>query len=377
MLEKISAPIQYLAIREPDQALAWDEFLKRECPNVHIEQTTSWGKFRQLYGWNPNWAWASRGTQILGGALILTRRIGPFATIGYVERGPVWDPAEPEAPRLAIEAVRQAGRRLRISYLAMSLPYDGEEIEPLLKTRKFRLKPGQWPPTGVGRATLIIDLRKDLDTLFGEMSMTKRQNIRRGLRKHVQVRSGGAEDAETMRKLMWLGCKRRGIKPAPPQKDYFDNLWQMLGPSGAVRFFIAEINGEPVSAACALLCSGSMQLWRVGWSGKHDGCDPNDVLHWEMMKWAKEHGFQQFDFLHIRPDHARAILRGEKVKDSYSGVTDYKLAFGGQLRVLPELYYFSFQPVVQMALEFVGERFINTNRGPKLLNVAARRWSPG
>jgi lipid II:glycine glycyltransferase (peptidoglycan interpeptide bridge formation enzyme) len=120
-----------------------------------------------------------------------------------------------------------------------------------------------------------------------------------------------------------------------------------------------------------------MQLWRVGWSGKHDGCDPNDVLHWEMIKWAKENGFQQFDFLHIRPDHARAILRGEKVKDSYSGVTDYKLAFGGQLRVLPELYYFSFQPAVQMALESVGERFIKTDRGPKLLNKTLGSGSVG
>lgn len=353
------------------EAIAWDRFLG-ERPDIHTEQTTVWGRLRGNYGWRPTWVWAKRGGKICGGAMILTRPLGPFATIGYVERGPVWNRHDPQSLGLSTEAVCRFARSRSLTYLVVAPPYDGEEISATLQAMHFHRKPESLPPTGVGRATLLIDLQPDLDMILASMSMTKRQNIRRGLRKGVKVRIGNGEDVETVRMLMWQSCQRRGIAPSPPQKDYFDKLWRLLGPTGGVKFLIAEVLGEPVSAACVLLSRSSMQLWRVGWSGKHDDCDPNDVLHWEAIKWAKENGYSQFDFMHIRPDHAHAILSGYQVRDSYSGVTDYKMGFGGQLRLLPELYYRSFHPIVQSVLRLGGARALGSEASAKLISRIAR-----
>jgi lipid II:glycine glycyltransferase (peptidoglycan interpeptide bridge formation enzyme) len=243
----------------------------------------------------------------------------------------------------------------------------------LLRSRNFRVKPERLPPTGVGKATLLIDLQPDLDTILAGMSMTKRQNIRRGLRKGVKVRIGDGADAETVRRLMWRSCQRRGLSPAPPQKDFFENLWRALGPAGGVKFFIAEVNSEPTSVACVMLSGSTMHLWRVGWSGRYDEYDPNDVLHWETIKWAKEHGCREFDFMHIRPDHAKAIVQGTKIKDSYSGVTDFKMGFGGQLRLLPELYYRSYNPIIHSALGLGAEQLIDSSRGIRLLRSVSQK----
>src|SRR2546425_12968898 len=82
----------------------WDAFVSSH-PGAHYEQTSAWGKLKHIYGWRPSWIWVSRGTQILGGAMILTRRVGRFVTIGYVLRGPVWTESEPESMHLATNAL--------------------------------------------------------------------------------------------------------------------------------------------------------------------------------------------------------------------------------------------------------------------------------
>jgi lipid II:glycine glycyltransferase (peptidoglycan interpeptide bridge formation enzyme) len=367
-LKSKASDIEFFACYAPEQAAAWDDFVATRCPHAHVEQMSGWSRLKQAYGAESAWVWVRRGSQVLGGAVVQTRRIGGLARIGYVERGPVWDPAEFDSCELAIEAVYRFARSHHLAYLVVAPPYDCHELIPLLESRDFWVKPERLPPTGVGRATLLVDLRQDLDTILSRMSMTKRQNIRRGLRKGVRVRCGDASDAETVRRLMWQACERRGIRPAPPQEDYFETMWRVLGTTGRLRFFIAEVNGEPVSVACALMCSGAMRVWRVGWSEKNDRFDANDVLHWEMMKCAKELGCREFDFLHIRPDHAHAILRGDEINDSYSGVTRYKIAFGGRLHILPELYYRSFHPAIQMALSLGATQIIHSRLGTRLLN---------
>lgn len=373
MEKQIADQVVVVIRHKTEEAQIWDRFVK-QCPEGHIEQTNAWAQLRQCYGWKPIWLWVMRGERILGGAMILTRRVRRLATIGYVERGPIWNNGDYEAMNLVTNALYKLALSMRLTYLVVVPPYSGEHASPLLESLRFRRKPKTLPPTGVGEATLLIDLLKDQDALLADMSMTKRQNIRRAVRKGVRVRIGDGEDAELMQELMWIGCKRRGVKPMPPQKDFFQKLWDALGPAGEVKFFIAEVDGQPVSAATVYVFGDVMQLWRVGWSGMHEDCNPNDLLHWEMIKWAKENGCRVFDFLHIRPDHARAILRGKRVKDSYSGVTEFKTSFGGEIRLLPEIYYQSFNPFVQLALKFGAERLVETSA---CRNVLTRALSGG
>ena len=372
MVSQVSDRIDHSVCYRPEGVQEWDHFLHQH-PHAHIEQTGAWGKLKKKYGWEPIWVWITRDDLILGGAMFLKRKFGSM-TVGYVERGPVWDPRISDSLEVVTKAICDFASSMKISYMVIAPPYSGNDLIPLLQTRNFRLKPDPLPPRGVGRATLLIDLRQDLDAMLADMSMTKRQNIRRAIRKGVRVRVGeSVEDANIVRDLMWIACKRRGIPPRPAQRDFFESLWYELGPAGAVRFFIAEISGQPVAAAAVQVYGGVMQLWRVGWSGTHDDHNPNDLLHWEMMKWAKENGCGTFDFMHIEPIHAKAILRGERIKDSYSGVTDFKTSFGGRVRLLPEQFYRSFDPLIQTVLNAGAARIMETQVGAKIANKTLHR----
>jgi lipid II:glycine glycyltransferase (peptidoglycan interpeptide bridge formation enzyme) len=99
-----------------------------------------------------------------------------------------------------------------------------------------------------------------------------------------------------------------------------------------------------------------------------------------MMRWAKDNGCRFFDFLHIEPEHARAILRGERVKDWYSGVTEFKTSFGGKVRLLPDLYYRSFSPVANVAFDFGAARIVESvpfQRAVNRISSKLMKWTAG
>jgi len=354
------------------EAAPWGRFLASQ-KQAHVEQSLAWGRLKQAYGWDPVWVWLQRGTKILGGAMLLTRKAGGFAKIAYIERGPVWDLNEAGAADLVTQAVAETLAALKVDYLAVAPPYYGGVTNGALDTMRLRRKPENLPPTGVGEATLLIDLRQSIDELLADMSMTKRQNLRRAVRKGVRVRLGDERDAETIRALVAASCRRRGLSLSPQQPDYFSNMWRLMAPAGLVKFFLAELEGEPLSAAVVHVFQRKMQLWRVGWSGTHIKHNPNDLLHWEAMKWAKEQGCEIFDFMHIRPDHARMLMKGERPRDSYAGVTEFKVSYGGQLLLLPDLLYGSFHPVVDVALAMGGARLMETRMGSHCIQALGRR----
>jgi lipid II:glycine glycyltransferase (peptidoglycan interpeptide bridge formation enzyme) len=342
-----------------DQLDQWDRFLD-QCPHAHIEQSSAWVQLKQLFGWTPTWIWTATDDEICGGTVIFTRRVSAFASIAFVERGPIWRPGDGNTMTALVRAIHEFAASRHVAYLVVAPPYIGSEAVSLLESLQFRPKPNAFPPSGLGRATLLIDLSQDLNALLAGMSMTKRQNIRRAIKKGVKVRVGGEADAEIMRDLMWTSCRRRGIVPVPSRRDYFDQLWRTLGTAAQMKFFVAEVDGQPVAAATTFLSGDRMELWRVGWSGTHEDFNPNDFLHWEMMNWGKENGCRYFDFLHIEPEHARAILRGERVQDAYWGVTEFKTGFGGQIRLLPDLYYRTYYPVAGVAFDLGAARIVES-----------------
>ncbi len=54
-----STSTQFAFRRSHDEAAPWDDFVSA-CGGSHLEQTCLWGRVKQIYGWKPTWAWASR-----------------------------------------------------------------------------------------------------------------------------------------------------------------------------------------------------------------------------------------------------------------------------------------------------------------------------
>jgi peptidoglycan pentaglycine glycine transferase (the first glycine) len=356
----------------------WDSFLV-SCPGGHHEQTSLWAKVKGFYGWQPFRIVVSREKQILGGVQVLTRPFRRWGRIGYVTRGPVVASNDPELIDFVLGQLDHAGVRERLAYLAVVLPYNGHVFEPGLNRLGFRVKPNVLPPSGLMTATLVLDLSSDLDSLMARMRRTTRKNIGRAARKGVTVREGIGADVETFRRLMWALCERRGTSPTPPQKDFFEHLWKTFQPSGLVRLFIAELEGYVVSALVTFPFGNTVQAWKIGWAGDHAQDNPNEMLHWEAIRWSKLNGYRFFDFVSIEKDLAQRLQQGDPVDwNSVKGPSNFKVGFGGSPVLLPKPYYRFYHPIL---------RFLGQAGGSKMIESAAvagflgrfwdRRASPG
>ena len=204
------------------------------------------------------------------------------------------------------------------------------------------------------------------------MRSNTRGHIRRGIKAGIQVVQGDASHVDLFFKLMSTLCARRGTSPFPRSAAAFRDLWRCMSKSGGTRLFLAGYQSEVVSAAFTFVFGNVMRVWKVGWTGEHDEHRPNQVMWWEMIRWAKQNGCSRFDFVQLMPEHARALLKGETVQDPYWGVTQFKTGFGGKVLLLPEAYYRSFNPVIQAALRLGGARFLGSPTGLKWVRKLSR-----
>src|SRR6266852_1317324 len=92
------------------QSQPWNDII-RQLPYAHVLQTEEWGRFKQrTTGWNYEKTYLrDRSENIVGGALVLTRRIGPFAVM-YVPKGPMLDYSNPLLLREMLENLESLAR---------------------------------------------------------------------------------------------------------------------------------------------------------------------------------------------------------------------------------------------------------------------------
>lgn len=336
----------------------WDKAVE-DSPGGHIEQTSLWAKVKSFYDWNPIQLSLNCHGQLIGGALILLKHIRPGLTIGFISRGPFCLNKDTFWIEKIVAEIDRYAKKRRLAYLVVLPHYEGHAFHESLMRRGYVKKPNKMPPSNLVTYTTLIDLQDDLDTIQSRIKRKERYNIRRGLKDGPEVKLCGAADIEIFRKLMWKLCSRRGVSPAPPQKDYFKRLWRVFSESEYIKLFLIYYNNIPVSGIFSFAFKNSVQVWKVGWSGEYASSKPNNVIHWEVIKWAKQNGFNYVDLVQIIPEHAKAFMRNEKVGGPYAGVTKFKMGFGGKLVALPAPLFQSYMPLISPFLRLGCTQFFS------------------
>jgi lipid II:glycine glycyltransferase (peptidoglycan interpeptide bridge formation enzyme) len=186
-------------------------------------------------------------------------------------------------------------------------------------------------------ATTILDLRPDPDDLMKAMKSKTRYNIRLGERSGVTVRLGTHQDVAVFHSMLMKTAERQGF--VPNSLTHLEDLHETLG--DWCRIFLAEVDGRAVAGMLAMTFGDTVVYKRGAWSGDEGDKRPNEVMHWGVIQWAREHGFTRYDFDGIEPDIARTVLAGEKVSGSATeSVTRFKLGFSGEILLLPETVSF-------------------------------------
>ena len=295
---------------ESEKDEEWDEFLQG-LKGTHHEQTSMWGLVKKACGgFQPVRFLAFRDGKLLGGCQILHKKIRRIFHVGYICYGPQWAPMDEKLAFWLNGQLVAFVRALGIQYAYVDFPYDGFQTAEHFHRLGFRKHPDFLPPSGRMTASVVLDLRLSEDELLSQMRSTTRRHIRAGLRSGVVVHQRVENAPGLFTDLMWKLCQRRGCAPTPPERDFFTRVQESFKQSQQAHFFFAFLGEEAVSSLIAFTAGEWVRCWKVGWSGAHPKKYPNEVLEWEVIKWAKKAGYTKFDFVWIERECAEALIAG-------------------------------------------------------------------
>ena len=371
-------PLAVTLTRRPDEsALAsWDE-LVRNTPGTDVAQLSAWADVRQTAGFEPLYVLVRRGAELVGGALVMSRRLPLIGEASYVPYGPVIaqdTDREPVIAALVAGLRQQADRRMRM--LFVQPPVGGDDISLEFRRHDFRPSQAAIAPS----ASLHLDLTRNEDELRAGLSERLQRWTRRWPARGVRVRHGTQDDVALLARLHAATARHQGFRPIP--LDYLTVLYRRLAPAGHAELFVGEIEGRPAGATLFTGCGGVFKDRLTGMdrdSAAGRLC-VSAAIQWEAIRWAKANGYRWFDFGGIR-DTAVLILEDERSDSSALTSSEvFKTRFGGTPFRYPTPVEIISSPVMRLAYDLsmrspVGRRLVE--RTSHLLRAAAGQGRRG
>jgi lipid II:glycine glycyltransferase (peptidoglycan interpeptide bridge formation enzyme) len=315
-----------------DQLAAWDA-LVAAAPGSDVAQLSGWANLRGLAGYQPLYVFASSDERLVGGALLLARRIRGLGRVGYLPYGPVL------APELSASERAQARERLvdtlcRLAESTLALfvqpPDGGEDVSLSLLRRGFRFSTAGIAPA----ATMRVDLTRGEAELTGALSRRLRTWTRQWPQRGVKVRVGDERDMPVLANLAAMTASYQGFDPFP--ESYLRATYAELSRGGHVLLLIGELAGQPVAAELLTGIGGVLKSRITGLdrsSPEPAKLNVAGAMIWEAICWGRSAGYRAFDFGGLRPESVR-ILRGGG-DGELPGPDQFKTKFGGEVWTYP------------------------------------------
>lgn len=307
----------------------WDAFVAGRPGDV-LAQTTLWadtkksGSGRLVVG-------LRRDGTLIGGAMLLLRQIGPFL-VANAPRGPLLEAGHEDLAGDLVDAILSEVEAWRPTAVILQPAELTPALGQALDSRGFTAS----PINVTTPATVEIDMSLDPDELLAAMRSSRRRNIRRAERLGVEVRRGGHEEIELFHDLHSRTGERQGFEPM--SLDYLRQQWEVLG-ADRFHIYVAHLEGHALSAATVTVYGDRAVFKLAGFADDELARETraSDYLHWRIMQSTRELGYRFYDLGGFDRDVAVALSKGGDVPESLrSTASQFKLGFGGSVKVLPE-----------------------------------------
>ena len=313
----------------------WNEFVANH-PNGHILQSFEWGKFKGSGKWEPFILTLKESGEIKAGISIISRTV-PLLGLKYfyAPRGPVVDFKNPDILNTLFDAVKNEAKKRGAIALKVDpeIEEQSDEVVEILKGNGFINNKKQVQP----RATFIVDLKPDLDTILSSFEEKTRYNVRLAEKKGVQVKhESNINGIEHFCKMYTETGQRDKFLIHP--KEYYYRLKEYLIDRDLAEVFVAYFRGVPI--ASVVIFKLGQKIWYIYGASIsiYRNVMPNHLLHWHVIKWAKENGYKEYDLWGIPV----------KAKEGHPlyGVYRFKKGFNGERKTWIGVYDLPFNKLL-------------------------------
>ncbi len=143
--------------------------------------------------------------------------------------------------------------------------------------------------------TYRINLSKGLENIWENLDLRLRRKIKKAIKEDITVGSGDWDDIEFIHRSLYNRYLEQGFQPKNYLK-YLQDLFDCFYPDN-LKVFIAEYKGEKCGGEIVLCYKEVVYSWVGAPKSSLVGLSPNDLVHWEAIKWASEHNFKIFDMM--------------------------------------------------------------------------------
>ncbi len=140
----------------------------------------------------------------------------------------------------------------------------------------------------------VIDLRKGADFAWKMFKRELRKNISIAQKKGISVREGSRDELEWIYETIVTRYEEQNRKTSL-SKGYLIDLFNTFHPQN-MKIFVAKYNGELISGAIKICYKNKLLSW-IGHAKTELRGIPNDLLQWEIIKWATEHGLEYYELV--------------------------------------------------------------------------------
>ena len=283
----------------------WDRYVERH-PDACAYHLGDWERvLRGAYGFKPLYLAVVGGGGGLAGALPTMSSAG-LVTGRRLRSLPVVPPVDPlgssdDDVHALISAACDAADERRSAWVMHARGPAYADLVPRV-TRDVS-----------GHPTWILRLPRDPDELMQSWKRSSNnlyRSIRKTFKNGVTIReASSAQDLKRLYRLYVVTLRRHHALPRAYRQFVLD--WQLLGPRGAAKIFLAEHDGRLIAGALFHGFGRDADLLYNGSDPAYFDLRPNHALYWRAINWAIEEGREQFDFGQARPDHSLARFKAQ------------------------------------------------------------------
>jgi len=311
-------------------------------PSADVLQAWEWGEVKRRSGWAARRYIVEDDGRIVASAQVLARRpVRGTPRLLYAPRGPLFtDPSSGAVEALVSEIKNTAGDGF---VLKCDPPFE-EGSADAAAIERAGLTPA--PATGFGgvqpKAVMVLDLEPDLEKILAGFHSKWRYNIRLAERKGVEVARVDRDELPVFYDLLVETARRdrfliRG-------RRYFEDLFDCLEPAGQIAMFLARYEGAAIAGALCMGFGPRLTYVYGASSNTNRKVMPNHLTQWSMIRWAKEKGYQIYDFRGVSP-----VRDGKPVEEHLAGLNRFKEGFGARYVEYAGTFDLPLRPVVYRA----------------------------
>jgi hypothetical protein len=173
-------------------------------------------------------------------------------------------------------------------------------------------------------STIVVELKDDIETIKSHFDKDARWGIKKAQKEGAEIiEAHSQKDVEDFYEVYLETCKRGGFNPV--SKKFLMSLFKYFREYN--KLFLVKYKNKIIAGAWIKMCGPGFQIPKLEYNASLTeflNIQPNNLLYFYMIDWAKKNNFSEIDLGGVEPEAQK--------NSKFAQLNKYKERWGGKQR---------------------------------------------